>query len=972
MMLTDTGEVFTCGSNDFGQLGREGSQTRQEQVTGLSQYTVTTAAAGANHCLAVDQWGSVFSWGSDESGQLGHNQGANILRVPRLIKTLATLKVTAVAAGMYHSCALTSQGHLYTWGNNSKGQLGLGRSSDMVYSPTLVESLAGIPLAGLTCGGNHTVVVSRSGAVFAWGSNNHGQLGLGDTTDRVWPTQVSTLRNLRILPGGVRAGLEHTVALTQEGGVFTWGSSRCGQLGHGSCNNETQPRKITELMGTVVSMIAAGDRHSLAYVPTRDKLYGWGVGGYGQLGRGELMVNNNVPGMVPGLENIVSVAAGGNMSWVTTGNSVTRDMRQTAPALALLDQEILTRVEKSSQEEMLDQDLLETIETITSSLSCINGSLLIKDHFCCKSTNNGVDFDVWRSAFSTLTSCSHESVSTSVLSGMISIMETLRKSPPDMETLRFYLIFPLHPAFTDPANAREVHFAFAEKCLALEGAAWKCFEKWITYSPVTWLETVIINYKSACLPYLKLKNPSQDETHVLQVLLLFLRVISRINTENGYPVSYETFYIPEVNKLHDLQTSYAAWLTSLQRGVDVSQGFFICNYPFMFDPTAKETLLRTDQAMSQQQAYNQTMIQNFFSGVGQIPYLMLVVSRTPSRLVQETITQLQMANPADLKKPLRVKFEDEEAEDAGGVTKEFFMLLIKEILNPDYGMFTEYEDSNMIWFNPATFEENSFYFLIGILCGLAIYNFTIINVPFPLILYKKLLTEKLDYTLSDLAELNPTTARSLQQLLDYKDDDVEDVFSLTFSISQSSFGEVVQVPLKPGGEDVPVTSRNKSEYVKLYVDYVLSKSCEAQFAAFKNGFLKVVSARVLQLFHPQELMALVVGNENYDWDVLEKTCQYKEGYSRDHETIKYFWEVFHELSEENKRKFLLYLTGSDRIPIAGMSSVKIIIQRTQDTNYLPVAHTCFNLLDLPQYGTKEKLRYKLLQAIQCTKGFGLV
>merc|ERR1712107_371903 len=131
-------------------------------------------------------------------------------------------------------------------------------------------------------------------------------------------------------------------------------------------------------------------------------------------------------------------------------------------------------------------------------------------------------------------------------------------------------------------------------------------------------------------------------------------------------------------------------------------------------------------------------------------------------------------------------------------------------------------------------------------------------------------------------------------------------------------------------------------------DYVLSKSCEAQFAAFKNGFLKVVSARVLQLFHPQELMALGVGNENYDW------------------------EVFHELSEENKRKFLLYLTGSDRIPIAGMSSVKIIIQRTQDTNYLPVAHTCFNLLDLPQYGTKEKLRYKLLQAIQCTEGFGLV
>merc|ERR1719445_1190808 len=348
------------------------------------------------------------------------------------------------------------------------------------------------------------------------------------------------------------------------------------------------------------------------------------------------------------------------------------------------------------------------------------------------------------------------------------------------------------------------------------------------------------------------------------------------------------------------------------------------NYPFMFGAAAKETILRADQAVSQQQAYHTAMIQMFLSGQSQLPYFMLLVSR--HNIVQETITQLQMANTADLKKPLRVTFQDEEAEDAGGVTKEFFMLLIKEILNPDYGMFTEYEDSNLIWFNPASFEDDSFYFLIGILCGLAIYNFTIVNVPFPLILYKKLLSEKVlhfDYTLSDLAELNPTIARSLQQLLDYKGEDVEDVFCLQFSIGQNSFGEVVQVPLKPGGNDIPVTSENKTEYVKLYVDHVLAKSCSAQFEAFKKGFLKVVSGRVLQLFHPQELMALVVGNENYDWDLLEKLCEYKEGYSKDHEVIENFWEVFRELSDENKKKFLLFLTGSDRIPIAGMSSVKI-------------------------------------------------
>ena len=108
---------------------------------------------------------------------------------------------------------------------------------------------------------------------------------------------------------------------------------------------------------------------------------------------------------------------------------------------------------------------------------------------------------------------------------------------------------------------------------------------------------------------------------------------------------------------------------------------------------------------------------------------------------------------------------------------------------------------------------------------------------------------------------------------------------------------------------------------------------------------------------------------------IASTCVYifQNGYDKDHPTIKYFWEVFHELEEEDKRKFLLFLTGTDRVPMFGfMSSKKLTIQKTGDTNYLPVAHTCFNLLDLPEYATKEKLKFKLLQAIEGTQGFGLV
>lgn len=169
-----------------------------------------------------------------------------------------------------------------------------------------------------------------------------------------------------------------------------------------------------------------------------------------------------------------------------------------------------------------------------------------------------------------------------------------------------------------------------------------------------------------------------------------------------------------------------------------------------------------------------------------------------------------------------------------------------------------------------------------------------------------------------------------------------------------------------------VTLDNKEEFVRLYIDYVLNKSVEESFKQFRLGFMKVCGGSVLKLFKAHELMAVVIGNEEYDWHVLEENAEYKNGYKSSDPTIRWFWEVFHELPLEEKKKFLLFLTGCDRIPLQGMKAIKIHIQPTPDDKFLPVAHTCFNLLDLPQYQTKEKLKYKLLQAIQQTQGFSLV
>lgn len=330
----------------------------------------------------------------------------------------------------------------------------------------------------------------------------------------------------------------------------------------------------------------------------------------------------------------------------------------------------------------------------------------------------------------------------------------------------------------------------------------------------------------------------------------------------------------------------------------------------MFDAKAKTQLLQTDQAIQMHRAVMQAQ-QSFFlaSLLAREPenaneYVVFNVTR--ENIVTDTLREICNCNVKDLKKPLKVKFFGEEAEDAGGVRKEFFLLLMKEILDQKYGMFQEYEESRLIWFASNPFEDPDMYKLVGTICGIAIYNFIIINLPFPLALYKKLLKEKVD--LSDLKELSPALGRTLQNILDYKDDDMEKVFDLTFEISRENYGHLETVPLKPNGDNIRVNQSNKyanltsisykiclmtsfffsiyrKEFVELYIDFILNKSVETQYNEFHAGFMKVCGGPVMELFRAYELMALVIGNENYDWDAFEQSAKYKGGYTSGDPTV---------------------------------------------------------------------------------------
>ncbi|VDN86300.1 unnamed protein product [Brugia pahangi] len=141
--------------------------------------------------------------------------------------------------------------------------------------------------------------------------------------------------------------------------------------------------------------------------------------------------------------------------------------------------------------------------------------------------------------------------------------------------------------------------------------------------------------------------------------------------------------------------------------------------------------------------------------------------------------------------------------------------------------------------------------------------------------------------------------------------------------------------------------------------------------SFAEGFGSVMHSKIMNFFQPQELMEMVVGNENYDWNLFRKNAEYKGVYHARHEAILCFWEVFFEFNIVERKKFLQFLMGTTRIPIQGMSAVQIRIQPC-DEKALPVAHTCFNLLDLPNITDRQEMRRRLLICLDQCHGFNLV
>lgn len=455
-------------------------------------------------------------------------------------------------------------------------------------------------------------------------------------------------------------------------------------------------------------------------------------------------------------------------------------------------------------------------------------------------------------------------------------------------------------------------------------------------------------------------TPNRDE-HVMKATVC-LSILYTVN-QKYHLVDYKEFYNIKLNETIEIKEDYPRYKSQ--------EGFSFCNYAFILNPHTKSDILKVESMVQMRSELQDAFFRAMFVGMNS-PYLVLEVRR--EHLIRDALFQLVNKASQELKKQLRVQFTGEEGVDEGGVQKEFFQLLIRDLFEPQYGMFKRYEDTRRCWFvsNPNEEDSQSLdeFKLVGRLIGLAIYNSVILDLHFPLALYKKLLNHPV--TLKDLEELDMPLAQGLKGLLQFEGD-VESVYSWTFQIEYEVFGQRHHYDLIPNGDNIPLTNQNRKQFVDLYVDFVLNKSIEKQFEAFKEGFDHVCANTVIKLFRPEEVELMVCGSSELDFEALEKVTHYDGGFTPDSPVIKYFWQTVHEFTMEQKRKLLFFATGSDRVPMGGLGKLQFVIAKNgPDSDRLPTSHTCFNVLLLPEYRDMDKLKSRLLTAIENSVGFGMI
>ncbi|XP_025054259.1 E3 ubiquitin-protein ligase NEDD4-like isoform X13 [Alligator sinensis] len=336
---------------------------------------------------------------------------------------------------------------------------------------------------------------------------------------------------------------------------------------------------------------------------------------------------------------------------------------------------------------------------------------------------------------------------------------------------------------------------------------------------------------------------------------------------------------------------------------------------------------------------------------------------------------MSVKRPDVLKARLWIEFEAEKGLDYGGVAREWFFLLSKEMFNPYYGLF-EYSatDNYTLQINPnsglCNEDHLSYFTFIGRVAGLAVYHGKLLDGFFIRPFYKMMLGKPI--TLKDMESVDSEYYNSLKWILENDPTELD----LMFCIDEENFGQTYQVDLKPNGSEIMVTNENKREYIDLVIQWRFVNRVQKQMNAFLEGFTELLPTDLIKIFDENELELLMCGLGDVDVNDWRQHTIYKNGYCPNHPLIQWFWKAVLLMDAEKRIRLLQFVTGTSRVPMNGFAELYgsngpqlFTIEQWGSPDKLPRAHTCFNRLDLPPYESFEDLREKLLMAVENAQGF---
>ncbi|XP_056632300.1 E3 ubiquitin-protein ligase HERC2 isoform X1 [Diorhabda sublineata] len=326
-IVSQEGKLYACGEGTNGRLGlgHNNNVPTPRPIPFLSQYVIKKVAvhSGGKHAMALTLDGKVFSWGEGEDGKLGHGNRLNLDK-PRMIEALKSKKIRDIACGSSHSAAITSSGELYTWGLGEYGRLGHGDNVTQL-KPKLIKSLIGHRIIQVACGSRdaQTLALSDEGLVFSWGDGDFGKLGRGGSEGCNVPHNIERLNALGVIQ--IECGAQFSLALTKTGEIWTWGKGDYFRLGHGTDQHVRKPTIIDTLRDKKIVHVAVGALHCLA-VTENGQVYAWGDNDHGQQGNGTTVVNRK-PALVHGLEDVhinrVACGSSHSIAWTLQDTQAT-------------------------------------------------------------------------------------------------------------------------------------------------------------------------------------------------------------------------------------------------------------------------------------------------------------------------------------------------------------------------------------------------------------------------------------------------------------------------------------------------------------------------------------------------------------------------------------------------------------------------------------------------------------------------